>query len=293
MGVSLVKKIAGVYGYPIGHTLSPLFQNAAFKELGLNFIYLPFLVKPKDLKKAIEAIKALNMVGVNITVPYKRAVLPYLDELSPEASKIGAVNTIHHYRGKLIGYNTDGEGFINSLKEEGNFEPEGKNVYLLGAGGAAYGIAFSLIKAGIKSLTLTNRTKEKGELLLKHLKKFSLQECILRFIEFNKRNSATLLKEIDLLVNATSVGMNSDDPLLINFEIFSREIFVYDIVYNKDKKTRLIEAAEERKFPYLEGEKMLVYQGAISFEIWTKRKAPIEVMKRAIKEKNAKVSYGW
>lgn len=282
MKISPVTKIVGVFGYPIAHTLSPLFQNAAFKELGLDFVYLPFLIKPQYLKKAVEAIKALNMVGVNVTIPHKKAVLSYLDEVSPEARKIGAVNTIHHYQGKLIGYNTDGEGFINSLREEGKFEPEEKNVYLLGAGGAAYGIAFSLIKAGIKSLTLTNRTKEKGELLLNHLEKVFPQKCPLRFIEFNKRNSPTLLKKIDLLVNATSVGMNADDFLLINPEIFPEKIFIYDIVYNKNKKTKLIEVARKRKLPCLRGKEMLIYQGAVSFEIWTKRKAPIEVMKKAI-----------
>jgi len=285
MEISPVTKIVGVFGYPIAHTLSPLFQNAAFKELGLDFVYLPFLIKPQDLKKAVEAIKALNMVGVNVTIPHKKAVLSYLDELSPEAKKIGAVNTIHHCQGRLIGYNTDGKGFINSLREEGRFEPEGKNVYLLGAGGAAYGISHSLIKAGIKSLTLTNRTKEKGELLLNHLKRVFPQKCPLRFIEFHQRNSPTLLKEIDLLVNTTSVGMKTDDSLLINPEIFPRKIFIYDIVYNKNKKTKLIKAAIERKLSYLEGEKMLIYQGAVSFEIWTKRKAPIKIMKKAIRDK--------
>jgi len=291
MKISPVTKIVGVFGYPIAHTLSPLFQNAAFKELGLNFIYFPFLVKPQDLKKATEAIKALNMVGINVTIPYKKTVLPYVDELSPEAKKIGAVNTIHHCQGKLIGYNTDGEGFINSLREEGRFEPEEKNVYLLGAGGAAYGISHSLIKAGIKSLTLTNRTKEKGELLLNHLKRVFPQRCLLRFIEFHQRNSPTLLKEIDLLVNTTSVGMNANDSLLINPGIFPRKIFIYDIVYNKNGKTKLMEVAEKRKLPCLGGEEMLIYQGAVSFEIWTKRKAPIKIMKKAIREKNAKIPY--
>jgi len=284
MKISPAIKIVGVFGYPIAHTLSPLFQNAAFKELGLDFVYLPFLVKPEDLKKAVEAIKALNMVGVNVTIPHKKTVLSYLDELSPEAKKIEAVNTIHHCQGKLIGYNTDGEGFINSLREKGRFEPEGKNVYLLGAGGAAYGISHSLIKAGIKSLTLTNRTKEKGELLLNHLKRVFPQKCLLRFIEFHKRNSRTLLKKIDLLVNATSIGMDANDSLLINPEIFSKKIFIYDIVYNKNKKSKLIKAAIERKLPCLGGEEMLIYQGAVSFEIWTKRKAPIKIMKKAIRD---------
>ncbi len=284
MKISPATKIVGVFGYPIAHTLSPLFQNDAFKELGLDFVYLPFLIKPQDLKKAVEAIKALNMVGVNVTIPHKKTVLSYLDELSPEARKIGAVNTIHHCQGRLIGYNTDGEGFINSLREEGKFEPKGKNVYLLGAGGAAYGISHSLIKAGIKSLTLTNRTKEKGELLLNHLKRVFPRKCPLRFIEFHQRNSPTLLKKIDLLVNATSVGMDANDSFLINPEIFSNKIFIYDIVYNKNKKTKLMEAARKRKLPCLGGEEMLIYQGAVSFEIWTKRKAPIKIMKKAIRD---------
>jgi len=150
-------KVVGLFGYPVNHSLSPLFQNAAFAELGLNFAYFPFLVHPKDLSRAVEAIRTLNLVGVNVTVPHKEKIVNYLDETSPEVKKIGAVNTVVNQKGRLIGYNTDGEGFINSLKEK-RFNPRGKRVLLLGAGGAAVSIGFSLLREKAKNVVLINTT---------------------------------------------------------------------------------------------------------------------------------------
>ncbi len=279
-------KIAGVFGYPVEHSLSPLFHNAAFARLGLNFVYLPFPVKPEELKVAVESIRSLNIVGMNVTIPHKEKVLPYLDEISPEAKVIGAVNTIHNKEGKLIGYNTDGDGFIESLKKQGGFDPKDKNVFLLGAGGAAYAISFALIKNGIKKLILANRTYSKGRALLEHLKKIFQDKCQLSLVEFIEKNSSFIMSEIDLLINATSIGMHSGDPGLIAPEILPPNIFIYDVVYNR--KTPLLELAEERKLAFLGGLDMLVYQGALSFEIWTDQKAPVEVMKKALRKELSK-----
>jgi len=261
MKVSGETKIIGIFGYPVTHSLSPLFQNAAFEALGLNFVYLPFLVKPEDLKGAVESIKFLNMVGVNVTIPHKKKVLVYLDELSSEAKMMGAVNTICYRDDKLIGYNTDGKGFISSLTKEGKFNPQGKRALILGAGGAAWAISFALIEAGVKRLSIANRTIKKAEILLERLKEF--------------------LNEVDLLINATSVGMHPEDSLLINPKLLAPHTFVYDVVYNK--KTKLLKAAEDRNLPCLGGLGML-NQGAYSFEIWTHKKAPLKEMKEVLKE---------
>jgi len=275
-------KIAGVFGYPVAHSLSPLFHNAAFARLGLNFVYLPFPVKPEELKAAVKSIRSLSMVGVNVTIPHKEKVLPYLDQISPGTKAIGAVNTIHNKEGKLTGYNTDGDGFIESLKKQGGFDPKNKNVFLLGTGGAAYAISFALIKSGIKKLILANRTYSKGRALLEHLKKNFQDECQLSLVEFVEKNSSFIMNEIDLLINATSIGMHSGDPLLVVPEILPPNIFIYDVVYNR--KTPLLKLAEEKKLASLGGLDMLVYQGALSFEIWTDQKAPIETMRKVLME---------
>jgi len=276
-------KIVGVFGYPVEHSLSPLFHNAAFAALGLNFVYLPFSVKPKQLKKAVEAIRALNMIGVNVTIPHKEKVLSYLDEISSQAKVIATVNTIHNRESKLIGYNTDADGFIESLRRQGGFNPKDKNVLLLGAGGAAYAVSFALIKAGIKKLVLANRTYTKGKILLEHLKRAFKDSCQFSLIEFHKRNSPSIMSEIALLVNTTSIGMHPGDPLLINPKILPENIFIYDVVYNR--KTALLKLAEKKNLAFLGGLDMLIYQGALSFEIWTGQKAPIEIMKEALKKK--------
>ena len=273
-------KVTGVFGYPVEHSLSPLFHNAAFASLGIDFTYLPFAVKPEELKIAVESIRSLSMVGVNVTIPHKEKVLPYLDEISPEAKAIGAVNTIHNKRDRLTGYNTDGDGFIESLIKQGGFDPKDKNVFLLGAGGAAYAISFALIESGIKKLILVNRTYSKGKGLLEHLKKIFQDKCQLSLVEFEERNSSFVMSEIDLLINATSLGMYPGDPSLIAPEVLPPNIFIYDVVYNR--KTPLLKLAEEKKLASLGGLEMLVYQGALSFEIWTGQKAPIKIMKEAL-----------
>ncbi|GAG15054.1 unnamed protein product, partial [marine sediment metagenome] len=237
-------------------------------------------VRPEELKAAVQSIRSLNMVGVNVTIPHKEKVLPYLDEISPEAKAIGAVNTIHNKRGRLTGYNTDGDGFIESLRKQGGFDPRDKNVFLLGAGGAAYAISFALIKGGIKKLILANRTYSKGKALLEHLKEIFQDKCQLSLVEFEERNSSFMMSEIDLLINATSIGMHSGDPLLIAPEILPPNIFIYDVVYNR--KTPLLKLAEERKLASLGGLDMLIYQGTLSFEIWTDQKVPVKIMKEAL-----------
>ena len=279
-------RVVGVFGYPVEHSLSPLFHNAAFDKLGLNFAYLPFPVRPEELKTAVESIRSLNMVGMNVTIPHKEKILPYLDQISPEAKAIGAVNTIHNKEGELVGYNTDGDGFIESLRKQGRFNSKNKNVFLLGAGGAAYAISFALVKSGIKKLVFANRTYSRGMALLEHLKKIFQDKCQLSLVEFEERNSPFIMSEIDLLINTTSLGMYPDDSLLIAPEIVPSNMFIYDVVYNR--KTPLLKLAEEKKLACLGGLDMLVHQGALSFEIWTGQKAPVELMKEILRKELSK-----
>jgi len=271
----------GIFGYPIVHSLSPVLHNAAFAKLGLDFVYLSFPVKPEDLEDAVKAIKSLNMVGVNVTIPHKRKVLDYLDEVDHEARMMTSVNTILHQDGRLIGYNTDGEGFLESLRREGEFDPQGKRAFVIGAGGAACAISFALVKAGIKSIILTNRTPEKAKILLERLKKNVKDQCKFSLVDFSQRNSPGIMDRVDLFINATSVGMHAGDPLLINPDLFPSNIFVYDVVYNR--KTELLKEAEERNLPFLGGVGMLVYQATLSFKIWTSQKAPIDEMRNILR----------
>jgi len=270
-------KIVGIFGYPLAHSLSPHLHNAAFVELGLDFVYLPFWVQSKNLDVAARAIRSLNMVGVNVTIPHKERIMAYLDEVTPDARMIGAVNTVLNRKGKLIGYNTDGQGFIDSLQGEGEFNLNGKRVMLLGAGGAARAISSVLIQEEIASLTIVNRTQRRGEELVHHLKRIFKNRCPIDFLEFGKRNLEGRLREINLFVNATSVGLNPEGDLLINLDLFSPGTFIHDIVYNR--KTELLEAAEQRGLPCLGGLGMLIHQAGLSFEIWTHRKAPVQKMR--------------
>jgi len=282
MEIKGTTKITGVFGYPVKHSLSPIFQNAAFEYLGLDYVYIPFEVKQEDLKIATKSIRIFNMVGVNVTIPHKKEIVKYIDELDETSEILGVVNTIHNIDGKLKGYTTDGDGFLKSLKEDGKFNPENKNIFILGAGGSSYAICGALIKEKGNYIFITNRTYENALKLKIHLNK-KLNFKNVEVIPFEKRNEKYIWEKIDLLINTTSVGMKENDSLLIKKENIENVKFVYDIVYNR--KTELIKMAEELKIPNLDGLSMLVYQGAISFEIWTGKRAPVEIMKKSLYDK--------
>lgn len=272
-------KITGIFGYPIEHSLSPIMHNAAFKKLGLDFVYLPFLVAKEDLSYAVRSIKILNIVGVNVTVPHKENVIQYLDELTPEAKAIGAVNTICNIGGRLIGDNTDGRGFLASLQEEGNFNPQGKNVFLMGAGGAAHAIGTVLVKVPVNRLWINDLISSKAPALKQHLQNQN-KKVKIEVISVNDKKLKKILKETHLFINATPVGMNAGDGYVIAPGYVHKKMFIYDIVYNLE--TPLIKQAKKIGAKFLTGIGMLVYQGALSFQLWTGKKAPIEVMRQAL-----------
>jgi shikimate dehydrogenase len=267
-------KIVGVIGYPIEHTLSPLMHNKAFEYLGLNYVYAAFSVKPGFLKEAINSLEALNICGINVTIPHKENVIKYLDKTDGLAKKIGAVNTIVNLNGDLIGYNTDAYGFLKSLKKR--FNPGNKNVFMFGAGGVARAIGYVLLTQRINKIYVTDKDNSKA---LKLVRRLGTRNSI--YIPHNKDKIKEVLSGADLFINATPVGMHADDPCVVNPDWLHKNLFIYDVVYNRE--TQLTRNAKLKKIPYLDGIDMFVNQGAVAFEYWIKKAAPIKVMYKTVK----------
>jgi shikimate dehydrogenase len=242
---------------------------------------VPFEVLPKDLKSAIESIRSLNIKGVNITVPHKEAVIKYLDGLSKEAKLIGAVNTIENRNGRLIGHNTDGRGFIKSILEDAKTKVKGKRVLLIGAGGAGKGVAVSCALEGSFEIIIANRTIKKAEELAKYLKR-NFKKMRFSAIPLERLELAKGIAEADILINATSIGLNGKGLLPISQNHLHKDLVVYDLIYNP-RVTPLLKIARRAGVKRAaNGIGMLIYQGALAFQIWTGKKPPVDIMKRAI-----------
>src|SRR2546423_886792 len=260
-------KLLGVFGYPVEHSLSPAMHTAAIAALGLEYLYIPFSVLPENIDPAIHSLVALGIIGVNLTIPHKERVLPYLDEIDSNARAVGAVNTVHNDGGRLVGYNTDGEGFIGPLKAKG-FDPAGKRAVVLGAGGAARSVVFRLAREGA-AVSIVNRTAARAEALAEDVR-HAVRDA--RVDLLNPDDTAGLTESLsgaELLVNTTSVGMHPHDevsPPIPPAALHSR-LLVYDLIYNP-AETRLLKAAREAGADTLNGVGMLVCQGAAAFRIW-------------------------
>lgn len=269
-------QIVGLIGYPLGHSISPVFQQAAFDHLGLDIRYELWETKPEKLAEMVKGIRDSGKLGSNVTVPYKQDVLPLMDELNEIAADIGAVNTIVKRGKKLIGYNTDAEGFLRALESEGKFDPEGKQVTMIGAGGVARAIGFVLVKAGIASLTLFDIDRARAEKLAE-----SLRAARVTVLPSDKGSAyEEAIGGADLLINCTPIGMKhspTEGQSPVRAELISPKSFVYDVVYNPPK-TALLEAAERAGARTLGGLPMLVYQGVAAFELWTEKAAPVALM---------------
>jgi len=268
-----MKKIYGILGDPVVHSLSPVMHNAAFEKLGMDAVYLAFRVSKDELEDAIRGAKSLGIAGLNVTIPLKEKALAFVDA-EEVAKKIGAINTIDFSSGTAVGYNTDGIGSMQVLKETVG-ELKGKNVLIIGAGGAAKAIAFYLDLEGAE-VTLANRTKERAAQLAA---KLSNAAAIGLGAELKKQ-----IKASDILVNATSVGMHPhEDATLVNADMMHPDLVVFDVVYNPVETRLLKEATRAGVKKIVDGVKMLVYQGAASFKIWTKEEPPIAVMENAVR----------
>ena len=268
-------KICGLIGDPIEHTMSPAMHNAAFQKVGLDYLYIPFRVKPEELPQAVAGLKALNVAGFNVTIPHKVAVMPLLDSLDPLAEKIGAVNTVVNNNGELRGYNTDAEGFLRALTEQ-SINPQRKNVVILGAGGAARAIAYILAEKGAR-LTILNRQQELD--WAENIAQLILDELHREVKIFELGSIADVLPGANLLVNATSVGMSPADNIsLVPAGLLNKVPVVFDIVYNP-LKTKLLREAAAAGAQTIGGVDMLVWQGALAFEKWTGKTAPLDIMR--------------
>jgi shikimate dehydrogenase len=273
-------KICGIIGDPVEHTISPAMQNAAFRAGGVDFVYLPFRVKREDLEKAIQGMRALNIRGLNVTIPHKVAVMPFLDIIDHLAEKIGAVNTIVNEAGVLKGYNTDASGFLNALSSE-KIDPSGKRAVILGSGGAARSVACSLAEKG-SVLTILNRHLNSAVDLADRIHGYSANRV--EALEMTENNLRQSLEKADILVNTTSLGMTPEVELSpVPSNLIKPGTIVFDIVYNP-LRTRLLREAENRGARVITGIEMLIRQGAAAFELWTGEKAPLEIMRKVALE---------
>lgn len=269
--------VFAVIGDPIKHSTSPLMHNAALRELGLNAVYTAFHVASEQLEQAVQGMRALGISGMNVTIPHKEAVMAHLDEVDESASVIGAVNTIVNRSGRLIGYNTDGLGFVRSLQEEIISDLRQSRILLIGAGGAARGIAYALLKAGCRRLQIANRTLERAEVLARDLSAFGTVSAI----QFGTR-PAIDAHEVDIVIHTTSVGMHPDvEAVPFDPDWLRPDMIVSDIVYNP-LETALLREAGKRGCRTHSGLGMFVYQGAIALELWTGAAAPVSLMREQV-----------
>lgn len=281
--IIMIKKEAllfAVIGYPIAHSLSPKMHNPALRELGINGRYMPMEIKPDNFEKVFSEIDKMPLRGFNVTVPFKERIIPFMQELSPEAKIIGAVNTVSISE-KIKGYNTDADGFYRSLQEDLNFSAKGKKIVLLGAGGAARACIYALAEKGAAQISILNRTAAKAEALAAE---FSVHFSASRITAhaLKKDELETVIKDADLVVNTTSVGLKESDSLLVETALFElNRPAVYDLIYNP-AQTKLLESAKKAGCKIANGKNMLLFQGAKALEIWTGKEAPVETMRQAL-----------
>lgn len=273
-------KVVGLIGDPVAHSISPNIHNPAFREKGLDYVYVAFRVASENLSDAIAGIKSLELEGANVTIPHKTGVVSYLDETDDIAQKIGAVNTIKRTNEGLKGYNTDGMGARRALENEVK-DIEDKRIVLLGAGGAARAIAFTLTDLG-SEITISNRTVSKAEKLVAEIKKKTGVDV--DRIPQRRDDLKEAIRDSDILINSTSVGMHpNDDETIVEAEDIHADLVVMDIVYNP-LQTRLLQEAERAGAKTIDGLEMLVQQGAAAFEIWTDESAPVKIMRGAAQD---------
>ncbi len=280
-GPNYKAELVGVFGHPVAENPTIVMQEAAFQALDLNWRYLTIEVYPRDLAAAMQGLRAFNMRGINLTIPHKVEVLKYLDEISPAAQLMGAVNTVVRQGEQLVGENTDGKGFMQSLRLEGGVDPVGRHIVVLGAGGAARAITVELALAGAAQITLVNRSPERGQALADLLN----QKTPVKAVYMPWDHTFALPEGSEVLVNATSIGLypNVDDRPDLDYSSIRPGMTVCDVIPNPPR-TPFLKQAGARGAHTLDGLGMLVYQGAIGFKLWTGLEAPVEVMRRALEQ---------
>ncbi|MGH8101129.1 MAG: shikimate dehydrogenase [Chthoniobacterales bacterium] len=278
----------GILGDPVAHSLSPEMQNAALKTRQIDMQYVRFHIRTNELRSALVLLRELDFVGINLTVPHKIAGFPQIDEADERAERCGAVNTIRFRDQKMIGSNTDGEGFVRAIREEFSVDLRDLRVLLLGAGGGTgRAIAWQCALENCERLVLVNRTLEKTRMLADQLRPFFASPRVLgpaarlQVIEWNETAVRAQMADIDLIVNATPLGLNPSDPAPIPGRLLMPHHLVFDAVYGSSKSL-LLRAAEEAGARGANGLTMLLHQGALAFEFWFGREAPLEAMRKAL-----------
>jgi shikimate dehydrogenase len=277
----------GIFGDPVAHSLSPEIQNAALKACQIDMQYLRFHILPNELRDALKLIRKLDFIGVNLTLPHKIGAIELMDDLDEDGKRISAVNTIKIDNGKLCGFNTDGKGFSRAIREEFSVDLRDLRVLVLGAGGAARAIALQCAKEKCERLVIANGTFAKGKQLVDKLHDFFEGPKVLgpvprlQAIAWEEAAFRFQVANVDLVVNATPVGLNPGDPSPISARLLAPHLMIYDTVYTRGR-TPLLVAADEAGARGANGLSMLLHQGARSFEIWFGREAPIDVMRAAL-----------
>ncbi|HEY6155258.1 MAG TPA: shikimate dehydrogenase [Candidatus Udaeobacter sp.] len=278
----------GILGDPVAHSLSPQMQNAAFRAFDINMQYARFHIRPNELRSALNFVRELDFVGINLTVPHKITGLTQIDEADESASRCGAVNTVRLHDNKLMGSNTDAEGFSRAIRSEFSIDLRDLRVMILGAGGGTgHAIAWQCALENCERLVLVNRTPVKTSPLVQRLQPFFIEPRVLgpvaRFetLPWDETAIRAQLADIDLIVNATPLGMNPSDPAPLPARLLAPHHIVFDCVY-RPTKTALLRAADEAGARGANGLSMLLHQGALSFSIWFNREAPLDPMRTAI-----------
>ena len=280
MPANFKAELVGCFGQPVAENPTGAMQEAAFRALGLNWRYLTVEVAPAQLADAMRGVRAFGMRGINLTIPHKVAVIPYLDEIAADAAVIGAVNTVRRERDRLIGENTDGKGFLRGVRVDAGVDPKGKRAIVLGAGGAARAIVTELALAGVSDLLVVNRSAERAARMTEELAAKTRRP--IRSEPW--RGTYRVPEDADLLVNATSIGLYPDIDAMPPVELrdANPRLLVCDAVFNPPE-TRLLAHARQRGLAVLDGLSMLVYQGVIGFQLWTGQNPPEDVMKQALR----------
>lgn len=270
----------GIIGDPVRHSLSPLLHGAAFRKMTFKASYRRYRVRAKALKRFVDWVRKGGLDGFNVTIPHKEPILPTLDTLSAEARLIGAVNTVVRTGDQLYGDNTDARGYILSLRLEANFQPRGKTALILGAGGAARAVVFGLARAGARRIVVCNRTSERANRLAQTVRK-RFPHVRVRPIPWNRRSLEATFPVVDLLINATPVGLQGARFANLPLNALKPDSLVSDLVY-RPLMTPLIRMARQHGFKTLTGYGMLLHQGALSLKLWTGRRPNLGVMRRAL-----------
>lgn len=269
-----------LFGQPVAENPTGEMQEAGFAALDMRWRYLNVEVSPDKLAEAMVGVRVWGIKGMNLTIPHKVAIMEHLDEISKDAQIIGAVNTVRREGDKLIGENTDGKGFLRGVRTDAGVDPRDKRIVMIGAGGAGRAIGTELVLAGARELVVVNRTVERGETMVDHLKEQTGANVSFQPWE----GTYTVPDDVDIFVNATSIGLYPNVAMPeVDLSAAKADMLVCDAVFNPPK-TPLLQAAQERGLPTLDGLSMLVYQGVIGFEFWTGKTPPEDVMKAALRE---------